>query len=101
MQIAAAAVLVSLLLSQFGMKPAPVELPAGNEAWAIRLIRSGGFTSDVVFDVSLNSSGSVRCRVTKSECPTRLDDDMLKELSQLVSAKIPETRPTVTTSTIA
>jgi len=56
------------------MKPAPVELPAGNEAWAIRLIRSGGFTSDVVFDVSLNSSGSVRCRVTKSECPTRLDD---------------------------
>ena len=32
-----------------------------------------------------------------SECPTRLDDDMLKELSQLVSAKIPETRPTVTT----
>ena len=97
MPIAAAAVLASLLLSQFGLKPSPVELPAGNEAWVIRVIRSGGFTSDVVFDVSLNSSGSVRCRVTKSECPTGLDNDVLKEISQLVSAKIPESRPTVTT----
>jgi hypothetical protein len=86
----------ALASPQAQLTPAKVDLPKGNEAWVIRVIRSGGLTAETTLDVELTSSGSVRCRAlatAKGECPKSFEESTMKTLAELVSSKIPESAP--------
>ena len=72
-------------------KPFSVKLPKGNDAWVIRVERSGGITGGSE-DVTLDSSGTVRCGNTdlRKHCPATLTEAELKVFEELVTRKIPD-----------
>jgi hypothetical protein len=75
------------------LRPDSLSLPKGKPAWVVRVTRSGGLTGEHVLDVTVSSSGSLKCVSNlEGNCGTSVSDDTLQDLSQLALHKMPESR---------
>jgi len=71
--------------------PPQVELPKGNGAWALRVVRTGGFTGDSFMDITIISTGHVIFDSGQGQRESTLSPDVLKMLGPAVlSAKFPQ-----------
>jgi Fe-S cluster biogenesis protein NfuA len=71
------------------LEPASVSLPGGAGAWAVRVIRTGGFDGRTV-DVAVRSTGAVRCALSGT-CTGDLSGNSLQSINALVApVPIPE-----------
>jgi hypothetical protein len=68
-----------------GPSQAELELPKGDSAWVLRVVRAGGLIGKTTDDVTINSEGMVSCP-TSTLCVPRLSADAQKSLNQLISA---------------
>lgn len=67
----------------------PVELPEGEDSWAVQLITRGGFAGTGRGDVTITSDGGVRCSPPAMRCPDLRPGAALTSLSKLVAAARP------------
>src|SRR5215510_9225519 len=81
------------------LKPAPFEVPDGDAAWAVRVIRTGGLHPSTI-DISVTSAGEVTCGTSSnSNCKRTLDPKALEPIASLVLAKtMPKTKSQVSAS---
>jgi hypothetical protein len=81
------------------LKPAPLEVPDGDAAWAVRVIRTGGLRPSVV-DITVASTGEVTCGPSSSSsCKRTLDSKALEPIASLTTAKtMPKTKSQVSPS---
>lgn len=68
------------------LKAAGVEVPKGESAWAMRLIRTGGVAGRAL-DIAVTSSGEVKCMPADGMCPSLSAKD-LQALAALVDPKL-------------
>jgi len=68
-----------------GPSQAELELPKGDSAWVLRVVRAGGLIGKTTDDVTINSEGTVSCP-TSTLCVARLSADNQKSLSLLIGA---------------
>jgi hypothetical protein len=68
------------------LKAASLEVPKGEAAWAMRLIRTGGLAGRAL-DVSITSAGEVKCVPADNNCPSISQTD-LQALAALVDPKL-------------
>jgi len=90
----ACAVLLSVVFSMSGSgqnpdaapNPAPpsVDLPKGNNTWAVRVIRSGGLVGDNSLDMTITSEGEVTIASGSGSRKMKLVAEELKALRSLV-----------------
>ncbi|HET9664447.1 MAG TPA: hypothetical protein VFP00_09470, partial [Burkholderiales bacterium] len=66
------------------LEPASVSLPGGVGAWAVRVIRTGGFDGRTV-DVAVRSTGDVRCALSSGTCTGDLTGNSLQSINALVA----------------
>jgi hypothetical protein len=75
-------------LSSSKADPPKVDLPEGQEAWAVRVIRSGGLSGETFRDITIDSAGQLTVDTRDGRQETTLSPDALRMLGQLVlSAK--------------
>jgi hypothetical protein len=72
------------LIKLHKLEPASVILPGGAGAWAVRVIRTGGFDGRTV-DVAVRSTGEVRCALSSGACTGDLSGNSLQSISALVT----------------
>ena len=76
------------------LQPDTVSLPQGKPAWVVRVTQSGGLLAESVIDITVNSSGDLKCLSSReATCDTPVSDDVLQAISQLALKKIPESKP--------
>lgn len=86
-KVAAATLLSSALIA--GQTPSPeaaLSVPDGEGAWTIRITTGGGFTGRGRGNVTLTSQGNLACLQTLRPCDSKLVDDKLRPIAQLVSS---------------
>ena len=95
--------LVLVSAGTLGQKPpagpsqAELELPKGDAAWVLRVVRAGGLIGKTTDDVTINSEGMVLCP-SSTLCVARLSADSQKSLNQLIGgARISKTSSKVGT----
>jgi len=80
-----------------GPTQSELELPKGDGAWVLRVVRASGIIAQTTDDVTINSEGMVSCPATQI-CLARLSADAQKSLNQIISnAKISKTNSKVAT----
>jgi hypothetical protein len=81
-----AVLLLAAAMGQEPPEPLPaLPLPAGGDAWAVRVETTGGFTGRGTGSLSATSAGDVFCVLTV-RCPRRLIPAAHRAMSQLVRA---------------
>jgi hypothetical protein len=69
------------------LKPAPLELPDGNTAWAVRVIRTGGIAGSTL-DIAVTSNGDVTCvQPANKTCSRTVDSSALQPVASIMTAK--------------
>jgi hypothetical protein len=93
--------LLLLVLSALGLgqsaspsaKPEPptLDLPKGDNAWALRVVRSGGLNADTFLDVTIKSTGQLTIDSGQGKRESTISTNMLMMLGPVVlSAKFPK-----------
>jgi hypothetical protein len=68
-----------------------VDLPKGEDAWAVRVVRSGGLNADTFRDITIKSTGQLTIDWGQGKQEATLSPDALKTLGPLVlSAGFPQ-----------
>ena len=71
--------------------PPAVDLPKGEDAWAVRVVRPGGLNADTFRDITIKSTGKVTFDSGQGKRETTLAPDALRMLRQVVlSAQFPK-----------
>jgi hypothetical protein len=68
----------------------PLELPAGEDAWAIQVLTGGGFAGRGKGDVTVISDGAVVCEPSGAACVGKLSPEALQPLARSVLAAKPD-----------
>ena len=68
------------------LKAASLEVPKGETSWAARMIRTGGITGRTL-DISITSTGELKCVPPEGSCPKGISADDLRALAVLVDPK--------------
>jgi len=72
-------------------EPPAVELPKGDHAWAVRVVRSGGLDGDSFQDITIKSTGQLTIDMGQGKREITISPDALKMLGPLVqSSKFPK-----------
>jgi len=65
-------------------EPPAVDLPKGDNAWAVRLVRSGGLSGNSLRDITISSTGEVAIDSGREKRQSSLAPDILKTLGELI-----------------
>ena len=76
------------------LQPARLELPKGNGAWAVRVIRSGGLATESSSDLTVSSLGELTC-LPKADCSRRLTSDQIQAISVLATKRMSDSDSTI------
>ena len=68
------------------LKAASLEVPMGEASWAVRMIRTGGINGRTL-DISVTSTGELKCMPPEGSCPKGISADDLRALAALVDPK--------------
>jgi hypothetical protein len=69
------------------LKAASLEVPKGEAAWSVRMIRTGGFAGRSL-DISITSTGEVKCTSPDGPCPKAISKNDLQSLAGLIDSKV-------------
>jgi hypothetical protein len=64
----------------------PVPLPAGDRAWAVQIVTTGGFTGKGRGNLTLTSDGTLLRDGPNGSCSMKLPDETMKALTETVFA---------------
>jgi len=64
----------------------PIPLPAGDRAWAVQIVTTGGFTGKGRGNVTLTSDGTLQLFGPDGSCSVKLADETMKALTETVFA---------------
>jgi hypothetical protein len=71
-------------LSSSMADPPKVDLPEGQDAWAVRVIRSGGLTGETFRDITINSTGQLTIDSKQGKQEILISSDDLMKLGHMV-----------------